>query len=135
MTLEKHGNRGRGRGRPPILTLTKSAAIGLNLSCYKQFFAESKYVMLYYDKVKKVVGIQPSDDWAYGYKITVTPCGGFQISCRSLFYDYGIPFDHRSRFPVKWNDKTKMAEICIAKHFSCTDNSHPAGGRKKLVEV
>ncbi|WP_459192058.1 hypothetical protein [Halosimplex sp. J119] len=76
MTLERFSEKGHGnnsRLKDPIISLRRSASIGINQSALEKLFADADGAVMYFDEEKEVIGIEPvesKDEEPAAYSLT-----------------------------------------------------------------
>lgn len=110
MAFEKFDESGAGRGRPPgtepMISLRKSASIGVNRAALEEYFGDDEGAVMYYDEEDDQIGIEPvedkdADDAAY--TVSVTDSGG-TIAPKAFLERYDLIPDVTTQFDPRWDD-------------------------------
>lgn len=104
-----------GRTSLPKVTIARAGYIGLNSSCKKEYFKNKKFVQLFMDKERNIIGIKPVDKESEG-SFALTNEGENRpgsISGLSFLKHYGIDFSKTRSFIPEWSEKENMLTIKI----------------------
>lgn len=119
MGFEKFDESGAGRGRPagtdPMISLRKSASIGVNQAAVENFFGENEGAIMYYDEEAHQIGIEPvadkdADDAAY--TVSLTDSGG-TIAPKAFLEQYDLIPDVTTQFDPEWDDEDEQSLIVL----------------------
>ena len=109
MSFELFTKKG-GRTSSPRVTIARAGYIGLNSACIDKYLKNKRFIELYWDKERQIIGIKPVDKETGG-SFTLTNGGEGHpgsIAGRSFLKYYEIDFSKsRNLFP-DWNDKEGM---------------------------
>lgn len=117
MGFEKFDEAGAGRGRPagtePMISLRKSASIGVNQAAVEEYLAESDGAVMYYDEEADQVGIEPvadkdADDAAY--TVSKTDSGG-TIAPKAFLERYDLVPEVTTQYEPTWDDDEELVVI------------------------
>ncbi|MDH4228074.1 MAG: hypothetical protein OEV59_10080 [Deltaproteobacteria bacterium] len=104
-----------GRGNKPALSIRKNGQFGLNSGAIEKFkLVEYGYVVLYFDKARKMIGLRPTvENEEYAQKLIVKKdCGS--IGGKAFLDFYEIPYGEKVRkFELKWDESEKMMVAII----------------------
>ncbi|WP_277552333.1 hypothetical protein [Halobaculum limi] len=117
MAFEKFDESGAGRGRPagtePMISLRKSASIGINRAALEEFFAENEGAVMYYDEDKNRIGIEPvadKDADEAAYTVSITDAGG-TIAPKAFLERYGLVPEVTTQFDPEWDDDESLVVL------------------------
>jgi hypothetical protein len=98
----------------PIITIYTGRAMSINRVCYRTFFKEKKYALLYYDQELKKIGIKPTEKHEY-WSRKLIDCENDRrtiiLSIKAFLNHYHIDLKETTSYIAQWNDKEKMVEI------------------------
>lgn len=102
------------RGFHPTATIGKNGQIRLNMGAVRRYkLGDTRYVRLFYDPERNLVGIQPTDDeTAEGARRAQIRGERMAVSARSFLDYYAIPYDTTRRFETYWDDEHGMVVFC-----------------------
>ena len=113
MSFEKFSRRKRaGRGGVTV-TVLKNGTLGISRRCYEELLGGQKYAILYYDRDRRIIGIQPTnkeDEEAYPIR-TLKNTKSVVISAAAFLKYFNIPHDVSKAYKVKWNEEAKLLEL------------------------
>jgi len=114
MAFEKFEKKG-GRHSDPIVSVTSAGQITINRACMDKYFKNKKYVQLYFDKEKLIIGIKAIDkDTDNAFKLTSNEIqSNSSISGTSFLKHYGVDFKVAKRYAPSWSDKEEMLIIKV----------------------
>lgn len=99
----------------PKVTVGKTSQFRLNISCTKKYFANKRFVQLYYDQKEGLIGIKPlgrqTNDTFNLRRVTHGKVG--IVSAKGFLKFLGIQFSECKRFTPNWNRKESMLVIKI----------------------
>ena len=99
-----------GRGFQPKVSIRTNGQIGFNNGAIIRFNLDKyKYVILFYDKQSKMIGIKPTNDANEEgiCKLRIRKSAG-AIGARSFLDYYQINHAKTIRYGASWNDGEKM---------------------------
>jgi len=97
----------------PKVSIRKSGMFGFNNALIKKYKLKNyKYVVLYFDAEKKIVGFKfTNDDNEEGiYKLSIGEKSA-SFSGKSFLDYYGINFNSIKRYDAEWDNKNEMLII------------------------
>ena len=119
MGFEKFDDSGSGRGRPEgtdsMISLRKSASIGVNRAALEEFFGDNEGAVMYYDDEEQKIGIDPVDDNdadEAAYTVSVTDSGG-TIAPKAFLEKYDLVPDVTTQFAPEWDDADEQSLIVL----------------------
>ncbi|QZP38443.1 hypothetical protein [Halobaculum magnesiiphilum] len=119
MGFEKFDESGAGRGRPagtePMISLRKSASIGVNRPALEEYFGDSEGAVMYYDEDENRVGIEPvadKDADEAAYTVSVTDSGG-TIAPKAFLERYDLVPEVTTQFDPSWADDDEQSLIVL----------------------
>ena len=114
MSFERFKKKG-GRYTNPITSVSAAGQITLNRATIEKYFNKIKFVHLYFDKEKSVIGVKRADKEAdNAFKLTSNEIqSNCSISARSFLKHYGIDFKTTKKYAPSWNDKEEMLVIKV----------------------
>lgn len=96
-----------GKGFSPKASIRKPGQIGLNQGSVERYkFINGEYVLLGYDREKKMVAIRRLNEAEKGAKKVNVKVNNGAISAKSFLDYFGIPYDKKGSFELK-EDKEK----------------------------
>lgn len=103
-------NAPRRRSFTPILTLSKSGMIGLNVAAIEAFDVMSyKYVGLHFDKDRRRIGLELSnEDQDDNFAIRKRRGSGLDVSSKSFMRHYGILPIETQHYKLEKDESTGM---------------------------
>jgi len=106
----------KSTSRSPTVAILKGGGMFFNSAFYENFLSKNKYINLYYDKERKLIGIKPTDKCEpYSYPIKANAQKtGCSISAVSFCNLYKINFDKTRRFSVAWNPELQLVEVKLS---------------------
>jgi len=106
VTFEKFTER-KGRFQGPRITVGRSGVLGINQSCYAQFFKGKEKAILYFDKEAGQIGIEPTDSSeSYAYRVRRSKNSKSRyISAVSFLKRYGIMPEKTIFYSAEWSDE------------------------------
>lgn len=117
MGFEKFDEAGSGRGRPagtePMVSLRKSASIGINQAAIEEYFVESDGAVMYYDEESNQVGIEPVDDTDAddaAYTVSKTDSGG-TVAPKAFLERYDLVPEVTTQYDPAWDDEEGLVVI------------------------
>jgi len=115
MGYEKFTKKRRVVKDAPMITILKGGNLGINMACYEKFFQDFKYVILFYDSERRMVGVQPTNDASNdAYNIRLSRDGRLvNVSAISFLKYYKITHKESKAYPATWNDEDKLVELDI----------------------
>ena len=97
-----------GKGFSPKASIRKPGQIGLNQGSVERYkFINGEYVLLGYDREKKMVAIRRLNEAEKGAKKVNVKGNNGAISAKSFLDYFGIPYDKKGSFELK-EDKEKQ---------------------------
>lgn len=115
MGFTKFRGRTRAAEGVPMISVLKGGQLGINNASLKKYFTDYKYAELYYDKKRKIIGIQPINE-ATGdsYSIRLSKDGKTaNISARAFLKNFRLTHTTTKAFPTAWNDELKLVEVYL----------------------
>jgi len=119
MGFEKFDESGAGRGRPagtePMISLRKSASIGVNRPALEEYFGDDEGAVMYYDEDQNRVGIEPVPDTdadEAAYTVSVTDSGG-TIAPKAFLERYDLVPEVTTQFDPEWADDDERSMIVL----------------------
>lgn len=105
----------KGRSSKPVVGIGRHGTITINDIALKKYFIDAKYIVLYYDPERKVIGIKPEKKQSgETYHLRMQKSGGGAvISGRGFLRFFGIEFSKATRFEPCWNEQEKLVEVWI----------------------
>ena len=119
MALEKFTpTGGRAGSNQPMISMRKSAGIGINQKAMDEFFEDAEAAEMYYDEETNEVGIKPIEERSdpSHYTLTRSESGG-SITPQSFFNTHGlVPTTDEGesvtkRYEPYWNDNNQIVMI------------------------
>jgi hypothetical protein len=110
MAFEKFTKTGARIGTPKI-SIWSSGQIGLNQGAIKRYELDNyRYVILFYDKDNKKIGIKFINDKNEegAIKIIFRKVGGLSFSGVSFLHYYGIDFSNTRKFDLEHDEKNDL---------------------------
>lgn len=106
----------------PEITILLRGVFWINQIATKKFFGKFKRVFLLYDKERRAIGFQSTDEQrgTYCFSKAKSRNDGYVSGITFLKY-YKISYDERKSYKANWNKKEKLVEI---------DLNYPKRGRK-----
>lgn len=105
----------RSSSREPSIAILKNGNIYINNACLDKYIGDNRFVNLFFDKEKRIIGIKPtSKKDIYSYPVTISmknekSASGCVISAVSFCKNYSIEFKNETKkYPVTWNDIDKL---------------------------
>jgi len=91
-----------GQGHKKRISIRKSGQIGINVGAVKEYdLKQYEGFIFHYSREDKVVGLEPTDDKSRPGFITAREHNEeIQVSAKSFFDHYDIPYDETRRAPV-----------------------------------
>lgn len=113
MGFEKFTAKSRPVTDQAMISVLKGGQFGINQVCYKKYFKNYKYAILYYDRKRKVIGIQPIDvatSEAYNIRLSRDEKLA-NISAVAFLKYFDIPYTESKAYMASWNDEEKLVEV------------------------
>ena len=112
MAFERFEKKG-GRHSDPRVSISAAGQISLNRSTTDKYLSKIKFVHLYFDKDKSVIGIKAADKEAdNAFKLTSNEIqSNSSISGNSFLKHYGIDYKTTKQYVPVWSDKEEMLII------------------------
>ena len=113
MSFEKFIYKRRPVLDTPMISVMKSGQLGINQEAYRRYFKDYKYVFFYYDKNKKIIGLEPTNDaTSESYAIRVSRDGKLANISGIAFLKYcKIPHENTKAYLCKRDEKEGMIII------------------------
>ena len=118
----------------PTVSVRKDGSLGLSQGALNRFDLQAGdwYVVLYYDKNVRVIGIQPTKESATEGAIkiikrkSISKTSGKEsltasIAGRAFFNYYDIPLDKSRSYSAKWDEEQQMILVNLAEPLSQED--------------
>ncbi len=114
MAFERFEKKG-GRHSDPRVSISAAGQISLNRSTIDKYFSKIRFVHLYFDKDKSVIGIKAANKEAdNAFKLTSNEIqSNSSISGNSFLKHYGIDYKTTKQYVPAWNDKEEMLIIKV----------------------
>ena len=119
MAFEKFDESGAGRGRPtgtePMISLRRSASIGVNRAAVEQFFEDDEGAVMYYDEDENRIGIEPvadKDADEAAYTVSITDSGG-TIAPKAFLERYDLVPKITTQFDPEWDDEDDRSLVVL----------------------
>lgn len=101
----------------PKISISTAGQIGLNAACMSKYIKGKKFVLLYGDKEKGLIGIKPveteqENSFRISYTKTKSNSTG-SIAGRSFLSYFGIDYSERKSYIPEWNEKEGIISVKI----------------------
>lgn len=120
MPFKQFIKRRRGIGTDiPTITIYRSCVANLNLSTQNRWLKDFKYIKLFYDVERNVLGLKPDNDPINGYKLMKSGRNHHSctLSLRALLNYYKIKSEENKIFPCVWNKEKNLIEVDLNKEL------------------
>ena len=99
-----------------MVTILKEGVLGINKLCTENHFKGFKFAALYYDKEKRKIAIQPTNNPSRGTSNILFIKQGTlaKISAKSFLRYCGITHEQSTAYPAIWNEREKLVEIKLS---------------------
>jgi hypothetical protein len=116
MGYEKFTKKRRHVKDQATVTVLKTGQLGINQVCHEKYFKDFKYVILYYDRESKKIGIQPTNDISNdAYNIRLSRQGKLaNISAIAFIKHFKIEHNESKAYMATWNDEGKLVEVDLS---------------------
>lgn len=107
----------KGRSSKPVIGIGRHGTITINDMALRKYFSGAKFVVMYYDPERAVIGLKPETKLGtetYHLRMQKTG-GGAVISGRGFLRFFGIECSKATRFEPRWNEEEKLVEVCMKK--------------------
>jgi hypothetical protein len=120
MALEKFTpTGGRAGSNEPLISMRKSAGIGINQKALNEYFEDTEAVELYYDEETNEVGLKPIEEKSESthYTLTRGEGGGGSVTPKAFIHQYNlVPATDNGepvtkRFEPYWDDDSEIILI------------------------
>lgn len=106
--------------KPPQASVKRTGTISVDIAFARQTGLEdSRFVTLYFDAQKRLIGIRPADPKEEGAVRMSHRTRVASVRARPLFQAFGITLEETSRVPVSFDEAEGMVVLPL-----------PAGGRR-----
>jgi hypothetical protein len=98
----------------PIISILDRGQFAIGRVCYEKFLKDYyKFIVLYYDKDRRVIGLKPTNTKAPEcYEVLVDPSGRLaRISGHKFLKFFKIEHEKSHKYKVRWNEKEKLIEL------------------------
>ena len=114
MAFEKFERKG-GRHSDPIVSVSAAGQITLNRATIDKYFNKIKFVHLYFNKRKSVIGVKAADkETDNAFKLTSNEIqSNSSISGISFLKHYSIDYKSTKQYVPAWSDKEEMLIIKV----------------------
>jgi len=117
MGFDKFEESGAGRGRPPgtepMISIRKSASIGVNRAALEEYFQDQDGAVMYYNEEDDQIGIEPAADKdadEAAYTVTKTDSGG-TIVPQAFLERYDLVPNVTTQYDPAWDDDEELVVI------------------------
>jgi len=117
MGFDKFEESGAGRGRPPgtepMISIRKSASIGVNRAALEEYFQDKDGAVMYYNEEDDQIGIEPAADKdadEAAYTVTKTDSGG-TIVPQAFLERYDLVPNVTTQYDPAWDDDEELVVI------------------------
>ncbi len=113
MAYEEFTAKSRATTDIPMISILKQGVIGINNECYKKYFKNCKYIIFFFDKENKKIGIKLTNEPSSNtYSIRMSRDGKLaSVSAMAFLKYYKIPHNHSKSYPCDWNETEKILEV------------------------
>lgn len=103
-----------GRSYIPRVSIRSSGQLGISSGAVKRYNLEQyDYAILYYDDKNKVIGIKPINEPEEGALKIRKPSVSYDISAKSFFDRYEIPYEETKQYKAEWDSEYDMIIVKI----------------------
>jgi len=103
-----------GKGFLPKASIRKPGQIGLNQGAVERFeFKNGEYVLLGYDREKKMIAIRRIDDVQKGAKKVLVKGNSGAISAKSFFDYFDIPYHKTDAYELQEDKENELLVFYI----------------------
>lgn len=119
--------RGRSRAAEGVamISVLKGGQLGINNASLQKYFEGFDFADLYYDKDRRVIGVQPvKEATGDSYSIRRSKDGKTaNISARAFLKNFRLVRKTTKAYPTAWNDEEKLVEVYLnQQNDNDTDN-------------
>lgn len=112
MDLEKfEPTGGRAGANQPLISIRKSAGIGINQPALEKYFNDAEAAEVYYDESENVIGLKPAEEKQQdNYTLTRTENGG-SVTPKAFFNQYDLAPEVTKRYEPEWNGNNTIVLV------------------------
>lgn len=105
--------------KTPFVSILRSGNIGVNSACYKKYFKDYTYIVFFYDRERRIIGIKPVEkELPNSYSIRRNRAGGGSGNvAASAFLKSFVGIDYNKQgskgYEVSWNDDEGLLEVYL----------------------
>jgi len=98
------------------ITISPVRTFWINSSATREFFEGFRRVFLLYDRERKVIGFEPTNEQKDSYALSRNKARiAITVSGIAFLAYYEIPHDKTRIYKATWNDKENLVEIDLNK--------------------
>lgn len=119
MAYEEFTAKSRATTDIPMISILKQGVIGINSECYKMYFKNYKYIIFFFDKENKKIGIKPTNEPSGNtYSIRMSRDGKLaSVSATAFLNYYKIPHKESKSYPCDLNEAEKILEVKLKWYY------------------
>jgi len=110
--------------KQPKITILPRGMFWLNFVTAKNFFEGFNRTVLLYDKERKVIGFQPTNEEKCSYCLSRSKDGKHRdiiVSAIAFLNHFEIPHENKRSYTPLWNEKERLLELDLSRPLHLTN--------------